>query len=39
MITNLHAHLPRMFCGGGKKTFLQHRIARAEQRQLAALLQ
>ena len=39
MVANLHAHLPRMFRRGGKETFLQHRVARAEQRQLSALLQ
>src|SRR5690606_6563245 len=39
VIANLHAHLPRMFRRGRKETFLQYRVARAEQRQLAALLQ
>ncbi len=39
VIANLHAHLPRMFRRGGKEAFLQHRVARAEQRQLSPLLQ
>lgn len=37
MVANLHAHFARMFGGGGEEPFLQHRIAGAQQRQLAAL--
>ncbi|GHK56040.1 hypothetical protein KPZU09_57760 [Klebsiella pneumoniae] len=38
MVANLHTHFARVFGGGGEETFLQHRIAGAQQRQLAALL-
>lgn len=39
VIANLHAHLPRMFRRGREETFLQYRVARAEQRKLPTLLQ
>ena len=39
MVANLYPNLPRMLGGGGKETFLQHRVTCTQQRQLTALLQ